>query len=156
VYICRASSTREFHSSDPGWPAVGVVPGLELEIHDPLRHARSVEPLAWPRPVFKSRQKRALFKDVEQNPPMAIAAWTWYDLSPTDGCTLVEYLAAAESADELARLASQNPVAQSRTVRRLLTDGRAHRITGADAERALAQVGHVLWRGDDSLGWRRI
>jgi hypothetical protein len=87
---------------------------------------------------------------------MAIAVWTWYDVSPTDGCTLVEYLAAAESAHELARLASQNPVAQRRTARRLVIEGRARRTTGADAQRALADPGHVLWREDSSLEWTWI
>ena len=87
---------------------------------------------------------------------MGVSAWTWYDVSPTDGCTLVEYLAAVDSAHELARLASKNPVAQLRTARRLLADGRARKIIGADAQHALSDPGHLFWREDDSREWTTI
>lgn len=84
---------------------------------------------------------------------MAIAAWTWQDLSPEDGCAVVEYLAAASSLHDLTRLAAGNPMAQHRTARQLLVEGRARQVAGSDAEHALARAGSLMWRLDHDGPW---
>jgi hypothetical protein len=87
---------------------------------------------------------------------MALAAWRWWNVSPEDGCTLVEYMAAAEGASALARVASGNPEVQRRTTRRLLADGGAHQVDDRDAQLALSEPGRLLWRESGTDDWALI
>ena len=81
--------------------------------------------------------------------------WTWYDLSPEDGCTLVPFAMAAASLTQVARAATRLAHTQHRTASKLLTHGQARKTSGNEvAEAALALPGEILWLDErNNAGW---
>jgi hypothetical protein len=83
------------------------------------------------------------------------AVWTWYDLSPKDGCTLVPFAMAAASLTEVARATSRLSHAQNRTTSKLLTHGQAKKTSCSRVVRAaLALPGEIVWLDEgDGADW---
>lgn len=84
---------------------------------------------------------------------MSLSVWYWQDVSPADGCELVEYLAAASLKEAAVIAAAQNGFAQRRTAHRLLANGGARKATPAEAEVASSQPGVVFWRSGPGDSW---
>ncbi|GAA1235824.1 hypothetical protein GCM10009657_09270 [Oryzihumus leptocrescens] len=84
-----------------------------------------------------------------------LAVWTWYDVSPEDGCTLVPLAMAAPSLTDVARATSRLAHAQNRTTSKLLTDGQARKASGGRVvHAALERPGEVVWLDEgDGAGW---
>ena len=83
--------------------------------------------------------------------------WTWNDLSPEDGCTLVAFAMVATSLTQVAHATSRIPHAQNRTVGKLLANARARKVKGDVADLAQAHPGEILWLSDgDEARWMAL
>jgi cysteine sulfinate desulfinase/cysteine desulfurase-like protein len=85
------------------------------------------------------------------------SVWTWNDLSPEDGCTLVAFAMVAASLTEVANAISRIPHAQNRTVGKLLANARARKVTGDVAHLAQAHPGEIFWLScEDEASWTAV
>lgn len=84
-----------------------------------------------------------------------LAVWTWYDVSPKDGCTLVPFAMAAPSLAQVARVTSRLAHVQNRTTSKLLTNGQAKRASDSRVvHAAIARPGEILWLDEgDGADW---
>jgi hypothetical protein len=92
-----------------------------------------------------------------QSGGMNESVWTWNDLSPEDGCTLVAFAMVAASLTEVAQATPRIPHAQNRTVGKLLANARARKMTGDVADLAQAYPGEIFWRSyGDEASWTAL
>jgi len=85
------------------------------------------------------------------------SVWTWNDLSPEDGCTLVAFAMAAASLTDVAHATSRIPGAQNRTVGKLLANAGARKVTGDLADLARSHPDEILWLSDgDDASWTTV
>ena len=82
--------------------------------------------------------------------------YVWNDLSPLDGCTLVQFSLLTGSLSNVAQAARLAlPAAQNTTTGRLLRNGRARKAMIDEQEPAAAHPGVIFWRYQD-CAWIQV